>query len=90
LYDDIRPVNIGASDEISIRKLVNTIAYVMGFDGDIEWDTSQPDGQPRRKVDTSRAEETFGWTADTSFEDGLEETIEWYRSNRDEILASTT
>lgn len=89
LYDDPRPVNIGASDEISIRELVNTIADVMGFDGAVEWDTSKPDGQPRRKVDTSRAEEAFGWTADTSFEDGLAETIEWYRSKRKEILAST-
>lgn len=89
-YSDPRPVNIGANDEISIRELVNTIADVMGFEGDVEWDTSKPDGQPRRKVDTSRAEETFGWTAGTSFEDGLEETIEWYRSHRDEILASTS
>lgn len=89
-YDDPRPVNIGASDEISIRELVTTIAGVMGFEGDIEWDTSKPDGQPRRKVDTSRAEETFDWSADTDFEDGLEETIQWYRANRDEILAKTS
>lgn len=88
-YGDPRPVNIGASDEISIRELVNTIADVMEFEGDIKWDTSKPDGQPRRKVDTSRAEATFGWTADTDFEDGLEETIQWYRANRDEILASS-
>lgn len=88
-YDNPRPVNIGASDEISIRELVNTIADLMGFDGDIKWDTSKPDGQPRRKVDTSRAEEMFGWSANTNFEDGLKETIKWYRANRDEILANT-
>jgi dTDP-glucose 4,6-dehydratase/GDP-L-fucose synthase len=89
LYDDPRPVNIGASGEISIRELVNMIADLMGFNGKINWDTSRPDGQPRRKVDTSRAEEMFGWTADIGFKSGLKETIEWYSNNKHEIVTST-
>lgn len=81
-YDDPEPVNLGTGEEISIRDLVNEIAEVVGFDGDVEWDTSKPDGQPRRCLDTSRAEERFGWTADTPFRDGLERTVAWYEEER--------
>jgi dTDP-glucose 4,6-dehydratase/GDP-L-fucose synthase len=79
------PVNLGSGFEISIRDLVETIADLVGFDGEVRWDTSKPDGQPRRRLDTSRAEELFGWTASTGFEEGLEETIEWYENERESI-----
>jgi GDP-L-fucose synthase len=76
------PVNIGAGFEILIRDLVQLIARLMDFKGAILWDTSKPDGQPRRSLDTARAERLFGFRAATSFEDGLRRTIEWYRANR--------
>jgi len=82
-YDRSEPVNLGSGMEISIRDLVNTIADLTGFDGDIEWDTSKPDGQMRRRLDVSRATEYFGWEASTEFETGLERTIDWYEANRD-------
>jgi nucleoside-diphosphate-sugar epimerase len=72
-------VNIGAGNEISIKKLVEIIANYTGFKGKIHWDTSKPDGQPRRGLDVSRAESEFGFRASTSFEDGLKRTIEWYQ-----------
>lgn len=72
--------------EISIRNLVENIADVTGFQGDIDWDTSKPDGQPRRKLDTSRAREQFDWEATTEFQEGLEQTVAWYESHRQEIL----
>ncbi|MDF9743993.1 GDP-L-fucose synthase family protein [Natrinema salsiterrestre] len=81
-YDSSDPVNLGSGEEISIRTLVETIAAETGFEGDIEWDTSKPDGQPRRRLDTSRAAERFGWTASTSFREGLRETIRWYERFR--------
>jgi len=79
-YDAAEPVNIGAGREITIRNLVETITRQMGFRGEIRWDATKPDGQPRRMLDTSRAYQTFGFKARTSFEEGLKETIEWYRS----------
>lgn len=85
-YNRSDPVNLGSGDEISIRELIETIVDLTDFDGDIEWDTSKPDGQPRRRLDTSRARERFGWEATTELEDGLRRTIEWYerqRANRD-------
>jgi dTDP-glucose 4,6-dehydratase/GDP-L-fucose synthase len=82
-YDESDPVNLGSGREISIRDLVGLIARLTEFEGDVEWDTSKPDGQPRRRLDTSRAEARFDWTASTSFEDGLERTIEWYEANRE-------
>lgn len=85
-YDESHPVNLGSGIEISIRDLVKTIADLTGFDGDVKWDTSKPDGQPRRKLDTSRASEYFDWQATTDFTDGLEATIEWYEDNRQSIL----
>jgi len=78
-YDGPEPVNIGAGFEIKVRDLVELIARLMGYDGAIRWDTSKPDGQPRRCLDTSRAERLFGFRAQTRFEDGLRRTIEWYR-----------
>jgi dTDP-glucose 4,6-dehydratase/GDP-L-fucose synthase len=82
--DRSEPVNLGSGVEISIRGLIETIAELTAFDGHIEWDTSKPDGQPRRKLDISRAEAYFDWDAKTDFEDGLRETIDWYESVRDE------
>jgi GDP-L-fucose synthase len=79
-YDGAEPVNLGTAHEISIRDLAELIGELTGFDGDITWDTSKPNGQPRRSLDTSRAEELFGWRATTSFRDGLQRTIEWYRA----------
>jgi GDP-L-fucose synthase len=79
-YDGANPVNLGTSNEISIRGLSELIADLTGFSGEIRWDTTKPNGQPRRSLDTSRAETLFGWRAKTSFRDGLERTIEWYRA----------
>ncbi|WP_082224257.1 GDP-L-fucose synthase [Halorubrum sp. T3] len=80
-YNESDPVNLGSGMEISIRELVEKIADLTGFEGEIEWDTSKPDGQPRRKLDTSRAKERFDWDATTSFEDGLNQTIQWFEKN---------
>ncbi|MBU0677425.1 MAG: GDP-L-fucose synthase, partial [Verrucomicrobia bacterium] len=81
-YSESEPVNIGASSEISIKELVVLVARLCGFEGRITWDSSKPDGQPRRCLDTTRARESFGFTASTSFEDGLTRTIEWYKGIR--------
>ena len=78
-YNKSDPVNIGAGFEISIKDLVSLIADLMGFQGKIIWDHSKPDGQPRRMLDTTRARDEFGFTARTSFHEGLMKTIEWYR-----------
>ncbi|WP_435144624.1 GDP-L-fucose synthase family protein [Halobaculum sp. P14] len=85
-YDESDPVNLGSGMEISIRDLVETIADVTGFDGDVVWDTSKPDGQPRRKLDTTRAKQRFDWEATTDFREGLERTVEWYERHRDEVV----
>ena len=83
-YDSPEPVNIGAGFEISIRELAEKIARLTGFKGEIEWDRSKPDGQPRRSLDTTRAREAFGFSARIDFDEGLRETIEWYeRSGSD-------
>ncbi len=81
-YDGRDPVNLGVGAEITIRDLVALIVRLTGFKGEIRWDHSKPDGQPRRALDTSRAREAFGFTAVTSFEDGLRATIEWYEARR--------
>jgi len=81
-YDRSEPVNLGSGMEISIRELVETIADVTGFGGDVQWDTSKPDGQPRRKLDVTRARRLVGWSARTDFEEGLRRTIDWYEANR--------
>jgi GDP-L-fucose synthase len=80
-YNDPDPVNIGSGNEISIRHLAEIIVDHMGFKGEIRWDTAQPNGQPRRRLDVSRAAEHFGFRAHTSFEDGLRATIDWYRQH---------
>ena len=81
-YDKPAPVNIGAGFEISIKDLAGVIARLTGFGGKINWDPSKPDGQPRRMLDTSRAQAEFGFKAKTHFEEGLKKTIEWYKENR--------
>src|SRR5216117_1713644 len=78
-YDSSEPVNLGSGMEISIKDLVHTIKRMTGFTGEIIWDTTKPNGQPRRSLDTSRAEKHFGFRAKTSFEEGLHRTIEWYK-----------
>lgn len=80
-YESPEPVNIGVGHEISIRDLVELIARVTGFAGEISWDESKPDGQPRRMLDTQRAEREIGFHASTSFEDGLRATVEWFREH---------
>ena len=80
-YNKSEPVNLGAGFEIKIKDLVNLIAELSGFKGNIVWDTSKPDGQPRRMLDVSRAKKEFGFTAKTNFEKGLKRTIEWYEDN---------
>jgi GDP-L-fucose synthase len=77
-YDSSEPVNLGSGMEISIETLTKTIARCVGVDLEIEWDRSKPDGQPRRRLDISRAERCFGFRAQTSFEEGLRRTVEWY------------
>lgn len=78
-YDSSEPVNLGSAFEISIRELLETIARVTGFQGRIVWDTSKPNGQPRRKLDVSRAWERFGFQSSTPFAEGLRRTVQWYR-----------
>lgn len=86
-YEGPDPVNLGNDDEVTIRTTAETIARLVGFTGELVWDRSRPDGQPRRRVDASRAQRLFGWRARTSFEDGLRTTIDWYLAHRDEAEA---
>ena len=86
-YDDSQPVNLGSGREIRIRELAEMIARLTGFEGRFDWDTTKPNGQPRRALDTSRAETLFGFRSQTSFEAGLRKTIDWYREHREAILA---
>jgi GDP-L-fucose synthase len=81
-YNETDPVNVGSGREISIKDLVGLIARLSGFEGQIVWDTSKPNGQPRRGLDTSRAEQRFGFKAKTPFEEGLRRTIAWYKEQR--------
>jgi GDP-L-fucose synthase len=81
-YGAADPVNIGSGRETSVRELAETICRLMRFEGSIRWDASKPDGQPRRWLDTSRAQQAFGFSARTSLEEGLRSTIEWYMRNR--------
>jgi GDP-L-fucose synthase len=80
-YDGDEPVNLGTGHEITIRDLADLIAELCGFEGEIVWDASMPNGQPRRCLDTTRAKELFGFEARTSFRDGLQRTIAWYREH---------
>ena len=81
-YNGSEPVNIGSGFEITIKELVEKIAELAGFSGEIRWDSSRPDGQPRRCLDVSRAKEYFGFEAKTDFGEGLKATIDWYMANR--------
>ncbi|MCC5897360.1 MAG: GDP-L-fucose synthase [Phormidium sp. GEM2.Bin31] len=83
-YNDPDPVNLGTHEEISIRDLVETICELMEFQGEIVWETDKPNGQPRRCLDTQRAKERFGFVAQTSFREGLRQTIAWYRDHADD------
>jgi GDP-L-fucose synthase len=81
-FDGAEPVNLGSGEEISIRTLAELVAREAGFTGAIRWDVSQPNGQPRRRLDVSRAERIFGWRAKTRFTDGLAATVRWYREDQ--------
>ena len=89
-FDGPEPVNLGAGREITIRELVDTVARLCGFTGEIRWDASQPDGQPRRMLDTSRAKRLFGFEAKTEFEAGLHATISWYLAARRQRRSEAT
>lgn len=80
-YDGAEPVNVGTGVEIRIRELAELVAELTGFDGEIVWDTSRPNGQPRRQLDVTRAEELFGFRARTGLREGIERTVAWYREN---------
>jgi GDP-L-fucose synthase len=84
-YDKSDPVNLGAGFEITIRELVPLVARLCRFEGEIVWDHTKPDGQPRRMLDTSRARREFGWTSRIGFEEGLAETVDWFEKNRGSI-----
>jgi len=84
-YNGSEPVNLGSAMEISIKDLVELIVKLTGFEGEIVWNTSKPDGQPRRALDVSRAREYFGFEAKMQFEEGLRRTIEWFKANQDQI-----
>lgn len=81
-YEGADPVNVGSGEEISMRDLAETIRALVGFEGSVTWDATQPNGQPRRRLDTSRALERFGWKATTPLAEGLKKTLEWYRAER--------
>jgi GDP-L-fucose synthase len=81
-YDGPDPVNVGTGRETSIRDLVDMIAGLTGFTGEIQWDSSKPDGQPRRSLDTTRARESFGFVSQTELVDGLQETVRWWTEHR--------
>ena len=80
-YDGAEPVNLGAGFEITIKELAEKISQLTGFTGKLVWDSTKPDGQPRRCLDTSRAKEYFGFEAQMSFDEGLKRTIQWWRKN---------
>jgi GDP-L-fucose synthase len=84
-YEKSEPVNLGAGFEIRIRELVPMVARACRFEGEIVWDPSKPNGQPRRMLDTSRALREFGWRSRIGFEEGLQETVEWFEKNRGDI-----
>lgn len=87
-FNDPDPVNIGSGIEVAIKDLAETIARLSGFEGNLRWDPSKPDGQPRRRLDTSRAEKSFGFVAQTPMEEGLRRTIDWYREHREQAEAA--
>ncbi len=86
-YNSDQPVNLGADRELPIRELVEIIVNLVGFEGEVRWDTTKPDGQPRRGVDGSRARDQFGFNAGTTFDEGLRQTLDWFLANRQEAEA---
>lgn len=80
-YDNSDPVNLGTNFEITIKDLTELICELMGFDGELRWETDKPNGQPRRCLDTSKAKDAFGFTAKIDLKEGLKNTIQWYREN---------
>lgn len=84
-YEKAEPVNLGSSFEIKIKDLVKIISQAAGFKGKIVWDKTKPDGQPRRKLDTSRARKEFGFSSTTNFKDGLDKTLQWYKNYHKDI-----
>ena len=84
-YDKPNPVNLGTGKEVTIKQLVDLVSKITGFDGQIIWDTTRPDGQPRRCLDTSRAKAEFGFEAKTNLISGLQKTVEWYKNNNLEL-----
>ncbi len=84
VMEEPTPINLGASFEITIKDLVELIVKLTGFAGEIRWDPTKPDGQPRRSLDTERAQDLLGWKAQMPFEEGLAKTIEWFRAHRDD------
>lgn len=87
-YDRPEPVNLGSGMEITIKDLLNLIVELTGFEGEVVWDATKPDGQPRRSLDTSRAWQAFGFRAETDFRAGLQRTIEWYLAERQKLNES--
>ncbi|MCK5646546.1 MAG: GDP-L-fucose synthase [Anaerolineales bacterium] len=86
-YSSSDPINLGSGREISIKDLAELITELTGYQGELKWDTSKPNGQPRRALNTDKAEEQFGFKAKTPFREGLQKTVQWYLENREEILA---
>jgi GDP-L-fucose synthase len=82
-HEGVEPMNLGTDHEVTIRETVETIARLVGYQGELVWDPSKPDGQPRRRTDPSRAEAALGWRATMPFDEGLRRTIEWYLANRE-------
>lgn len=89
-YDRTEPMNLGSGQEVSVHDLVSTIAALMNYKGEIVWDNSKPDGQPRRSLDTSRAYDTIGWRARVSLQQGLRQTIDWYLQKQGALPAGTS
>lgn len=87
-YNESQPVNLGSAYEISIKDLMEKIVELTGFKGEIQWDTSKPNGQPRRKLDVSRAKEVFGFQSETTFAEGLKRTIDWYKDQISDDVSS--
>ena len=88
-YNESEPVNLGTGGEILIKDLVHLIKRLTGYEGEVVWDSTKPDGQPRRQLDTTRAKEKFGFVAGTSFEEGLKKTIDWYVAQTKQRSVST-
>jgi len=87
-YDKPEPVNVGSGEEIRVRDLVYMIKELVGFEREVQWDTSKPDGQPRRRLDTSKAKDGFGFEAQVKLREGLQQTVEWYEYSRQSAVVS--